>query len=84
MQDMVGQKMGSPSGLFVPRQLKDKLTGEQNIINMNNTTNQATQSFSLPYVDDSSYLNTVSHVREKISNVSVPNVRVSLKRKRRL
>ncbi|XP_035218106.1 RNA-binding protein 48-like isoform X2 [Stegodyphus dumicola] len=84
MQDIVGQKLESPSGLFVPRQLKDKLTGEQNIININNTTNQATQSFSLPYVDDSSYLNTVSHVREKISNVSVPNVRVSLKRKRRL
>ncbi|XP_055943198.1 RNA-binding protein 48-like [Argiope bruennichi] len=38
----------------------------------------------LPYKADSSYQKTISDVRKRVAQVSVPNVRVSLKRRKRL
>lgn len=77
---------GTSSSLFVPRQLKQKSSDGSSSSSSNfcNNRNIPAANSKLSHVDESSYLSTVSHVRTKISSVSVPNVRVSLKRKRRV
>nr|XP_042910093.1 RNA-binding protein 48 isoform X1 [Parasteatoda tepidariorum] len=69
------------TGLFVPRQCK---SSGDSYKAMSHYGQSSSSGMSTSTKQDSSYLNTISQVRSKIASVSVPNVRFSLKRKKRL
>lgn len=82
----IKKKLKSSPVAFVPRQLKSSSSFTTNTNRSNTCVNQGSKLVQrrLPNVSESSYQNTITNVRNRISKVSVPNVRVSLKRKRRL
>ncbi|GFU62611.1 RNA-binding protein 48 [Nephila pilipes] len=82
----IQKKLKSSPNMFVPRQLKSNSSFSKNSSGANVYSNQGSKlvNRSLSHVNDSSYQSTITDVRNRISKVSVPNVRVSLKRKRRL
>ncbi|GFY62931.1 RNA-binding protein 48 [Trichonephila inaurata madagascariensis] len=87
VEDVPIQKKPKSSPVsFVPRQIKSSSTCTTNSNGANICLNQGSKLVqrSLPHISESSYQNTITDVRNRISKVSVPNVRVSLKRKRRL
>ncbi|XP_054710761.1 RNA-binding protein 48-like [Uloborus diversus] len=72
---------------FLPRQIKTDNVSDRSINQSSSSLKKENASFeSCPGSSavEKSYLNTMSHVRAKITEVSVPNVRVSFKRRKRM
>ncbi|GBO22025.1 RNA-binding protein 48 [Araneus ventricosus] len=83
----VQKKERITSSSFVPRQLQSTHSLAWNSAGNSASSQPDSSSASqnqMPRISDSSYQNTISDVRKRVAQVSVPNVRVSLKRRKRL
>ncbi|GIY81747.1 RNA-binding protein 48 [Caerostris darwini] len=83
-EEIPEERKPSTSGVFVPRQLQSKSSRTVNTISGNKiyfdqhsnlVSGNREQTFT-SRVDESSYQNTISNVRQRVLKTSVPNVRV--------